>query len=80
VGYAKHRMTQTTTTPDVPLPAGASSSGWAEWDNECRVIYGQVRRVGDGLVQTSAVQLPDGSLEAKGPLQSGPAVSVETYR
>jgi hypothetical protein len=72
-------MRQTTTTPDVPLPPGTSSSGWAEWDNDLRVIYGPERTVGDALVQTSAVQLPDGSLEAKDLLKPGPAINVETF-
>jgi hypothetical protein len=72
-------MTTTTNPfPDVPLPAGTSSGGWAEWDNECRVIWGAERQAGDARVLTSAVQLPDGSLEAKDQLQPGPAVNVET--
>ncbi len=57
-------MTQTTTTPDVPLPAGAIDTGWEAGTNEYRVIRTTERHAGRNcVVFGSAVQFADGFID-----------------
>jgi hypothetical protein len=62
-------MTTTAPTnpyPDVALPPGAAANEdeWAAWDNQCRIIHGPTRTITkDVFVQSTAVQLPDGTFE-----------------
>lgn len=70
-----------TQTNDVPLPAGASPSDEG-WDGPYRVVYGVEHKIvdSDAYVQTSAVQLRDGSLDTKdGPSRSEPGISVHSH-
>lgn len=61
-------MTTSTTPPDVPLPAGATSpDGWQPDDSgPYRAIFGDDRCVTDhdAIVWTSAVQFADGAVTA----------------
>jgi hypothetical protein len=59
-------MTTATPLNDVPLPPGAQANedDWAACDNQCRIIHGPTRTIAkDVFVHSTAVQLPDGSLE-----------------
>jgi hypothetical protein len=63
--------TTDSSSPDVPLPVGASAvcESWAFWDNQFRIFHGADRvvsdRAGDKVaeVQTGGIQLPDGSID-----------------
>jgi hypothetical protein len=70
----------TTTTPDVPLPADASSSGWAEWDNECRVITATNAESATALCRHPQSSYLAAASKPKAWWSQSPAVSVETHR
>lgn len=63
--------TRSTQEPDVQLPPGAIAevNGWAFWGNQFRIFHGAERIVSDAAgkkvaeVETSGIQLPDGSID-----------------
>ena len=63
-------------TIDVPLPAGSHAiSTWKDWDNEYRVIWTPGVQIANICVCGSAIQLPDGSVDAAGVVEA-PMVTI----
>ncbi|KZS86118.1 hypothetical protein B4U45_28360 [Mycobacterium persicum] len=49
----------------VPLPPGAdTTTTWEEWDHTCRVVWTRETDVAGIKVTGSAIQFPDGSIDA----------------
>jgi hypothetical protein len=71
----------TTTIPDVPVPSGAEPDIWVDESPPLyRVLFGVSRGIAgrdDVLVGTTALQLPDGSID-DGSVHERPHVYVET--
>lgn len=78
-------MPETGATADlsaVPLPPGAvvtEGSGWADWNNECRIVRTAQHDITKNVfVEAVAVQLPDGTFEHDdGDGGEAPSVTVQ---